>query len=131
MRIYLICPVRGIADQSEAAAYVAELEANGHRVHFPPRDVDQNDTTGARICYEHREAMLDADAVHVIWDVDSKGSHFDLGMAYAMGLPIVGVRCVKPDGEGKSYWKAVIALSEPTPASIEDDPKTLVWGYTP
>jgi hypothetical protein len=47
--------------------------------------------------------------VHVFWDMNSKGSHFDLGMAYALRKEIVGVKLIHPDNEGKSYWKAVIS----------------------
>ena len=31
-----------------------DLEKAGHKVHWPPRDVDQNDPTGLRICSEQR-----------------------------------------------------------------------------
>jgi hypothetical protein len=85
--IYLICPVRRCTPEVRAVmdAYVAGLEARGHKVHYPPRDVDQsNDDGGVRICQEHLHAMLACDAVHVWWDPASTGSHFDLGMAYAM-----------------------------------------------
>lgn len=85
-RVYLICPVRRCTPEvlAEMDAYVADLEARGYEVHYPPRDVDQrNDDGGVRICMEHREAMLGADEVHVWWDPTSYGCHFDLGMAYA------------------------------------------------
>lgn len=72
------------------------------------RDAPQDCPTGQQICEVHLAAMRAADEVHVIWDVDSKGSHFDLGMAYALGKPIVGVETLQPDTPGKSYWKAVI-----------------------
>lgn len=101
-------PVRG-ADHSLAAIYAEDLERNGHRVHYPPRDAPQDDPTGQVICETHRAAMLAADEVHVIWDVNSKGSHFDLGMAYALGKRIVPVHALQPDTDGKSYWKAVIS----------------------
>ena len=70
--------------------------------------VDQNDPTGQRICEEHLQAMIKCDEVHVYWDVDSKGSHFDLGMAYALEKDIIPICLVHPDPLGKSYWKAVI-----------------------
>lgn len=107
--IYLICPVRnGAAHLSELANYVQGLERLGHTVHFPPRDVSQDDLTGANICAAHREAMQKANEVHVVWDVTSFGSHFDLGMAYALGKRIVAVDRIHPDAPGKSYWKAVV-----------------------
>jgi len=51
--------------------------------------------------------MRAADEVHVFWDVRSKGSHFDLGMAYALGKRIVPIECELPDGPEKSYWKVM------------------------
>lgn len=108
--VYIICPVR-LADAttlSEIRSYADDLRACGVVVHFPPDDAPQEDPTGSEICRAHRTAMLQADEVHVFWDVESKGSHFDLGMAYALNKHIVGVWCRPPDTEGKSYWKAVI-----------------------
>ena len=107
MKIYLIMAVRGGVNPADQQ-YAEELEAAGHVVHYPPRDAPQQDNTGQLICEAHLNAMVECDEVHVIWDVESKGSHFDLGMAYALGLDIVPVRCVHPDPPGKSYWKAVI-----------------------
>jgi hypothetical protein len=110
-KIYLIMPVRA-AEASAlnvAGQYLQELEAQGHTVHFPPRDAPQDDPTGLAICEVHRAAMEAADEVHVLWDVESKGSHFDLGMAFAMRKRIVPagppLQPVKP---GKSYWAAII-----------------------
>jgi len=55
--------------------------------------------------------MQTADEVHVFWDVKSSGSHFDLGMAYALGVKIVPVSCEHPDGAEKSYWKVMQCMS--------------------
>jgi hypothetical protein len=52
--------------------------------------------------------MHEADEVHVFWDVESFGSHFDLGMAYALNKRIVPVSCERIDPPAKSYWKAVV-----------------------
>ena len=111
MKIYLICSVRNADTQSvaEATAYVQELEAQGHVVHYPPRDVSQDDPTGVAICAAHLNAMQECDEVHVLWDVTSKGSHFDFGMAYALGKPLIPVRCEPADTPGKSYWKVICA----------------------
>lgn len=107
MKIYLIMAVRG-GTNPIAHRYFENLEREGHKVHYPPRDAPQEDATGRLICETHLRAMIDCDEVHVHWDVDSKGSHFDLGMAYALGKEIVPVSCVHADPPGKSYWKAVI-----------------------
>lgn len=84
-KVYLICPVRNCSDEvkTELAKYVAILEASGYDVHFPPRDVEQ-DQEGFGICDAHRKAMAEADEVHFWWDTDSKGSHFDFGMAFML-----------------------------------------------
>lgn len=114
MNIYLIHPVRNSSMRFDD--YVESLEASGHTVHYPLRDAPQDDPTGRRICWRHRDAMLRADEVHVIWDVNSKGSHFDLGMAYALCKKIVPVQNLSKDPAGKSYWKSVI---NPLPISEE------------
>lgn len=110
MRVYVICPVRH-ADPFVLNAlelYVAQLERGGKTVHYPPRDAPQECPTGRAICEAHRSAMMAADEVHVFWDVESKGSHFDLGMAYALDKRIVPVKHMRGDDPpGKSYWKVM------------------------
>ena len=110
MKIYLIMPVRNVHNDVLRVANLhrESLETNGHEVHYPPRDAPQLCPTGRTICETHRAAMETCDEVHVIWDVSSKGSHFDLGMAYALRKPIVGIWCINGDPAGKSYWKAVV-----------------------
>lgn len=80
---------------------------DGYDVHNPKYAVDQNDETGYGICLGHLEAMRIADRVDVFWDVTSKGSHFDLGMAFALKKPIRLVKLYQPDNEGKSYAKVM------------------------
>jgi hypothetical protein len=109
MKIYIICPVRNGVPEG-VAEYVAALESQGHVVHFPPRDAPQDDPTGNLICHVHREAMMESDRVDVFWDVNSKGSHFDLGMAYAFFKPIKIVVVYQPDTEGKSYVKVMMGM---------------------
>jgi hypothetical protein len=110
VNIYIICSVRKAKlDRTESTrAYAQNLREAGHRVHFPPDDAPQDDPTGVAICETHLKAMREADEVHVFWDVESFGSHFDLGMAYALGKRIVPISCALVDPPGKSYWKAVI-----------------------
>lgn len=111
MNVYIICSVRKANPErlESIRAYAQHLRGAGHRVHFPPDDAPQDDPTGAVICETHLAAMGEADEVHVFWDVESYGSHFDLGMAYALGKRIVPISCERVDPPGKSYWKAVIA----------------------
>ncbi|MFA5125214.1 MAG: hypothetical protein WC473_05350 [Patescibacteria group bacterium] len=107
--IYLICPVRNITPEQQEVIddYVRKLEEKGLRVHFPPRDVDQNDPTGINICLAHAEAMKACSYVHIFWDAGSTGSHFDLGMAFMARKPVYLVELFTHDNEGKSYAKVI------------------------
>jgi len=98
---FLICPVRG-RDPRQYARLVSALEADGWAVHWPPRDTDQEDATGYRICADNRTAIAAAQHVFVIWDGKSQGVLFDLGMAFAMGKPITVIDAPRPT-KGKSY----------------------------
>lgn len=113
MNIYIICAVRNATPERVAGirGYAQELRDKGHHVHFPPDDAPQEDPTGEAICSTHLAAMKSADEVHVFWDVKSSGSHFDLGMAYALDKRIVPVACELPDGPEKSYWKVMCAYA--------------------
>ena len=84
-KVYLICPVRNCSEevQKQLEDYVKRLEKLGYIVHFPPRDCEQ-EQSGIGICETHRKAMANADEVHFWWDKDSKGSHFDFGMAFML-----------------------------------------------
>lgn len=109
MKIHLICPVRGVTDeqQKEIDDYAKSLETQGHTVHNPKYAVDQDDETGYRICWGHLQSMKIANRVDIFWDVTSKGSHFDVGMAFAMNKAIKLVKAYQPDNEGKSYLKVL------------------------
>jgi nucleoside 2-deoxyribosyltransferase len=117
MKTFLICPVRGHSPE-ETQEIVASLEREGWGVHWPPRDTDQADPTGLRICADNRRAIAQADAVHVVWDGQSQGCLFDLGMAFAMGKRIIPIRL--PDlTDGKSFQNMVTEwarASSPHPA---------------
>jgi nucleoside 2-deoxyribosyltransferase len=114
MNIYIICAVRNASPErvAQIRGYASHLRGGlGHHVHFPPDDAPQEDPTGEAICRTHLAAMKECDEVHVFWDVKSSGSHFDLGMAYALGKKIVPVACEQPDGHEKSYWKVMCACA--------------------
>ncbi len=122
--VYMICPVRKATDADREAMerYVAGLEAQGHYVHLPHRDVDQtNDDGGVRICREHMAAMLLCEEVHV-WLLPgqelSEGSFFDFGMAFMLSQFQL-VRFVVANGllkktEHKSFQNLLKALTEET-----------------
>ena len=117
MRIYVIGPVR-IATEGQAsiqANYCAKMEAEGHEVFLPQRDAPQDSPTGYEIVEAELEAIKEADEVHVFWDINSKGSHFDLGMAYALRKKIIMRYLFQPDSEDKSYVKVVAGMGAAKP----------------
>ncbi len=112
-RSFLICPVRG-KDPATFAAAVERIEAAGFDVHWPPRDTDQVDPTGLRICRDNRAAIERADVVHVIWDGQSQGCLFDLGIAFALGKPIRVIEIPEPS-DGKSFQNMMRAWARQGP----------------
>lgn len=113
MKIFVVAPVRDVSEQWKDGmeAYVRSLEAQGHTVHYPPRDTRQDDPTGLTICRENLRAIQEADEVHVAWDGESEGVLFDLGMAFALEKiikPIIGY--FPRPRKGKSFQSMVHAL---------------------
>ncbi len=104
-RTFLICPVRGHG-LGETAALVEELESSGWDVDWPPFDTDQDDETGYRICQDNLDAMAERPYIHFMWNGESQGCLFDLGMACAMGKKVIVVE-VPPLTEGKSFQNMV------------------------
>lgn len=103
---FLICPVRG-QDPSALAEVVREIETT-YALHYPPRDTEQSDPVGLEICKRNREAIAGADVVFVVWDGQSQGCLFDLGMAFALGKRVEAVRLPDPS-HGKSFQNMVRA----------------------
>jgi len=105
-KIYLICPVRKCSKEiiKQLDNYVNKLESDGCKVHYPPRDVDQ-DQDGIDICLAHANAMKDSNEVHFWWDSESKGSHFDFGMAYMLHM-IRGMKFVRVNNYDKTQYKS-------------------------
>jgi len=107
MRIFLICPVRG-HDPSETQELVEKIEQQGHEVYWPHRDTNQVDSCGLRICEDNRRAIEAADEVVVVWNGESQGCLFDLGMAFALRKPIL-IEDVPPATRGKSFQNMIRA----------------------
>jgi len=84
-KMFLICPVRN--SKKDYNQVVQKLEQK-YKVHWPPRDTDQKDTIGFRICTDNMKAIQEADIIGVIWDGESQGCLFDLGIAFALGKNI-------------------------------------------
>lgn len=93
MRIFIICPVR-LADEKtrkKLEEYTKKLESDGHKVHLPHRDTNQN-TTEYNICNENMTAIKYADEVHIFYMKESTGIHFDMGVTFALNKKIVVVQ---------------------------------------
>ena len=92
MNIYIICPVRDASQEQKEKlkAYKESLQAQGHTAYYPADDNPYEDTDkiGYVICEENRRATIEADEIHIFWDATSKGTLFDLGMAFALNKPL-------------------------------------------
>jgi len=89
-RIYFICPVRNRTDEEKKLSdrYVRRLESQGYMVHYPPRDVEQNDPTGGyNIMYIHRSAMEWCTQIRAYWNPTSSGSVGDISMGFFARKP--------------------------------------------
>jgi len=122
-KIYIICSVRDASPETRAAleAYTDMLEEEGHVVHLPHRDTNQG-ATGLEICMENGAGILQSDEVHIFWDKESFGSHFDLGMAFMLDM-LIGKKkrvCIMEMGDtghftmnsGKSFQRLLIEWTE-------------------
>lgn len=107
MKIFIICSVREANDEYRAKLerYVTKLEKQGYNVYLPHRNTNQNDT-GINICKQNRKAIKKADEIHIFYNPESQGTHFDLGVAFAYDKPIKVIENVKY-GEGKSYPRMI------------------------
>ncbi len=114
-RVFLICPVRDVTEEEKKFIdnYVAGLEADGYKVHNPHRDTNQNDPIGYKICGENRKAIIEADEVHIYFKPKSKGTLFDLGMAFMSQKPVklINREQIKPSPE-KSFENVLLELDK-------------------
>jgi len=114
-RAFLICPVRGVSPEASRMV-VSILESNGFKVHWPPRDTQQN-AKGLDICSQNMEAIRKAKMVFVIWDGKSEGCLFDLGVAFALNKRLCRISTPQ-ETEGKSFqnvmrdWEYVTATDK-------------------
>lgn len=106
-RIFIICSVRNTTDEYKAILekYTQALEKEGHIVHLPHRDTNQL-ATGFEICSQNKEAIKNADEVHIFYSSQSTGTHFDMGVAFAMSKKIVIVETELFD-EKKSFARMI------------------------
>ena len=109
MKVFLISPVRAVSsiEQQGINDYVASLESQGIKVHMPIRDTNQVDDIGNNICSQNREAIANADEVHIYWNPSSQGSLFDIGMAWALHKPIKVVNDIESTPK-KSFSNVIL-----------------------
>lgn len=72
----------------DALKYSQSLEDQGHDTYVPLRDTEQVLTTEAEILANNLKGIKWCDEAHVIWDLSSQGTLFDMGCAYALDKPI-------------------------------------------
>jgi len=117
-KIFIICPVRNVDKETERILkdYVRKLEEEGHQVHYPSRDTNQNDPIGLRICGDNREALYEAQEIHIWFKKGSEGSIFDFGMYFMLlmfvpekKLVLINKDQVKPTPE-KSFQNVILEL---------------------
>ena len=118
MKIFIICSVRGASKLYEKMLYeyVDSLESKGHKVHLPARDTKQEDETGGYIiCETNAAAISQADEVHISYVEKSLGTHFDLGVAFALDkkihvfdTPVIDENIPKSFPKMLRYWEDII-----------------------
>ena len=118
---FLICPVRNLTPEQkeQIGKRVSDLEDRGTQIYWPPRDTNQDDPIGLRICQDNRSAIANAKKIRVFWDPSSQGSLFDLGMAFGMGKEIIleNPESVQPTPQ-KSFNNVLLALNNQNAAKI-------------
>jgi nucleoside 2-deoxyribosyltransferase len=113
-KVFLIHPVRNITPEFEDSvrATVEQLRREGKEVYDPAESTDQNGSS-IEICRQNREAISHADYVAFMWDGQSQGCLFDLGMAFAMGKKVRAViGCTPPMSRHKSFQNLVFEIEE-------------------
>ena len=85
MKIFII---HSMGLSSKALEYAKWLESDDHETFVPVRDTEQDLTTEHEILNSNLNGLKWCDEAHVIWDLSSLGSIFDMGCAYALGKPI-------------------------------------------
>jgi len=108
MKVFIIGAVRGVSDsyRRKLEEYAYTLEGGGDEVYLPHRDTKQ-DGRGIDICRDNMVAIEQADEVHIFYTKESTGTHFDMGVAFALKKDIVVIENVEY-GEGKSYPRMLV-----------------------
>ena len=107
-KIFIICSVRDASKEykDKLETYTEKLEKEGCVVHLPHRDTDQT-ASGLDICKQNACAIFNSDEVHIFYTKESQGTHFDMGVAFALNKKIVIIEN-EPLTEGKSYQRMLM-----------------------
>ena len=126
MKVFLACPVRNVTPEQKERidAYVAELESRGIKVHYPPRDTNQDDPTGLSILRQNIGAIYESDEFHIFYDKTSEGSKFDIGAAFILNKRF---KLANPEDvqrtQSKSFENVLLLLNDGImPLGIEGSP---------
>jgi len=111
--------------RAKLEAYADMLEDNGVEVHLPHRDTNQ-DGNGFDICRQNAMAINLSNEVHVFYHDGSQGTHFDMGVAFALnqliGKEIKVVPVENPIySKGKSFAKMLDEWQMSQGGEIDDE----------
>jgi len=101
--------------------YVSDLEKRGYKVYYPLRDTNYFDPVGLYIYWQNKQAILEADEVHVYWSPESERDLFDIGMFFMAGksVRLINKDKVTPTNEG-SLANILLKLDEISNLSLKD-----------
>jgi|GEM_PF-2298461 len=80
--VFVISTVRNASrvDEEALKEYKQKLLNKDYDVYIPNFDTKQEgDPIGLRICSDNAEAMLKSDEIHVFYNPESQGVHYDIG----------------------------------------------------
>lgn len=110
--VFIISPVRDITSEQsdEISHYINGLVEKGKTVYWPVINTNQTDNTyGYNICAQNRRAMERSKEIHVYWDKTSRGSIWDLGMAFALRKNILIINLEDVEAESfKSFGNVIV-----------------------
>lgn len=101
--VYIICTVRNATDEyrKKLEEYTEKLEKDGYDVYLPHRDTDQS-LKQYDLCLMNFKALSKADEIHIFYNSNSTGTHFDLGMSFALNKKIIVVENEENEKNGFS-----------------------------
>jgi hypothetical protein len=87
----LISPVRNVSPEQtlEIESFKKDKTDDGFDIHVPQKDTFQKDKFGGySICFQNANAIAESTELYLYYDQTSKGSMFDLGIAYYLNKPL-------------------------------------------